>query len=127
MPVEPAEAHDHSLAHQVLIGAAQSVPWPLKRVDEVADVGSGVTLGEDVSGAPFVELPCLRVANVQDGHLDLSEIKTVAVRVNEAARYRLQPGDVLMTEGGDLDKLGRGTLWRGEILDCLHQNHIFRV
>ena len=39
----------------------------------------------------------------------------------------LRPGDVLMTEGGDLDKLGRGTVWKGEIPDCLHQNHIYAV
>jgi len=35
--------------------------------------------------------------------------------------------DVLMTEGGDIDKLGRGTIWEGQIKDCLHQNHIFRI
>ncbi len=39
----------------------------------------------------------------------------------------LKYGDVLMTEGGDLDKLGRGTIWRSEIQKCLHQNHIFAV
>jgi type I restriction enzyme S subunit len=39
----------------------------------------------------------------------------------------LREGDVLMTEGGDIDKLGRGALWNGEIADCLHQNHIFAV
>jgi type I restriction enzyme S subunit len=32
-----------------------------------------------------------------------------------------------MTEGGDLDKLGRGTVWNGEIENCLHQNHVFAV
>jgi type I restriction enzyme S subunit len=32
-----------------------------------------------------------------------------------------------MTEGGDLDKLGRGYLWDGQIPNCLHQNHIFAV
>ena len=53
--------------------------------------------------------------------------KTVKVRLSEVERYRLLPGDVLMTEGGDLDKLGRGTLWDGQIAECLHQNHIFRV
>jgi len=37
------------------------------------------------------------------------------------------PGDVLMTEGGDFDKLGRGTVWNGEIENCLHQNHVFAV
>lgn len=32
-----------------------------------------------------------------------------------------------MTEGGDRDKLGRGTIWNGEIPECLHQNHVFAV
>ena len=32
-----------------------------------------------------------------------------------------------MTEGGDIDKLGRGCVWREEIPGCLHQNHIFAV
>jgi type I restriction enzyme S subunit len=39
----------------------------------------------------------------------------------------LLPGDVLFTEGGDRDKLGRGWVWNGEILECIHQNHIFRA
>jgi len=101
--------------------------WRMRRVDEVAEVGSGVTLGKDVSGFKSVELPYLRVANVQDGFLDLSEVKTVRVRVDEVDRYRLDAGDVLMTEGGDIDKLGRGAIWEGQIPDCLHQNHIFRI
>jgi type I restriction enzyme S subunit len=123
-----AELFDHSLLHDLLDhGKQKSAHWQHKRVGEVAEVGSGVTLGKDVTGFKHVELPYLRVANVQDGHLDLSTIKTVKVRVAEVARYRLEPGDVLMTEGGDLDKLGRGTLWEGQISDCLHQNHIFRV
>ena len=93
----------------------------------MAEVGSGVTLGKDVSGYKSVELPYLRVANVQDGHLDLSTIKTVRVPVDEVEDYRLEVGDVLMTEGGDIDKLGRGTIWEGQIETCLHQNHIFRI
>lgn len=69
----------------------------------------------------------MRVANVKDGHLDLSEVKTIAVKRNEVEKYRLLPGDLLMTEGGDPDKLGRSALWSGEIETCLHQNHIFKV
>lgn len=95
--------------------------WQNRRVDEVAEVGSGLTLGKDVSGFKHVELPYLRVANVQDGHLDLTTIKTVKVRLDEVERYRLEAGDVLMAEGGDIDKLGRGTLWDGQIPNCLHQ------
>jgi type I restriction enzyme, S subunit len=72
-------------------------------------------------------LPYLRVANVQDGFIDTSEIKTVRILRTELERYRLRPGDVLMTEGGDFDKLGRGAVWDDSIDPCLHQNHIFRV
>ncbi|WP_202370608.1 restriction endonuclease subunit S [Pseudomonas sp. MWU318] len=129
-----AKALDHSLLHELLERGAGNVQgvkrpahWQLKRVDEVADVRAGVTLGKDVTGFNHIELPYLRVANVQDGYLNLNTIKTVKVRLEEVERYRLEPGDVLMTEGGDLDKLGRGTLWDGQIPNCLHQNHIFSV
>jgi len=127
---------DHSLLNELLekglqgkpgAGRNKSAKWVMRCVYEVASVDSGLTLGKDVSGFKSVELPYLRVANVQDGHLNLSEIKTVRVRVDEVENYRLEAGDVLMTEGGDLDKLGRGTIWEGQIPDCLHQNHIFRV
>jgi type I restriction enzyme S subunit len=74
-----------------------------------------------------VELPYLRVANVQAGALDLAEVKTIEVDRADIARYSLRTGDVLMTEGGDFDKLGRGTIWTGEIEPCLHQNHVFAV
>ena len=134
--VERARELDHALLHELLekgLGPKPASPkshpghWIVHRVDDVAEVGSGVTLGKDVSGFKSVELPYLRVANVQDGHLDLSTIKTVRVRVDEVEGYRLEPGDVLMTEGGDIDKLGRGTIWEGQIPECLHQNHIFRI
>lgn len=93
---------------------------------EIAEIRSGVTLGRELNG-PTIALPYLRVANVQDGRLDLSVMKTVHVFAEERNKWRLEPGDVLLTEGGDWDKLGRGTVWNGEIPDCIHQNHIFRV
>jgi type I restriction enzyme, S subunit len=77
--------------------------------------------------ADMVEVSYLRVANVQDGHLDLTEMKTIRIRSSEIERYRLQPGDVVLTEGGDFDKLGRGFIWRGELDLCVHQNHVFAV
>lgn len=67
------------------------------------------------------------MANVQAGQLDLNLVKTLRLPENEARRSLLLSGDVLMTEGGDPDKLGRGCVWKGEISPCLHQNHIFAV
>ena len=96
-------------------------------LSDIAQIIGGITKGRNLSGTETIELPYLRVANVQNGYLDLSEIKTIKLRVDEKERYLLKPGDVLYTEGGDRDKLGRGTVWRGEIKDCVHQNHIFKA
>ncbi len=94
---------------------------------KLADVRSGVTKGRKLQGKETVEVPYLRVANVQDGYLDLSEIKTIEVLPKDVDKYHLEDGDILMTEGGDPDKLGRGCVWRNQVEGCIHQNHVFRV
>ncbi|MBI4676255.1 MAG: restriction endonuclease subunit S [Elusimicrobia bacterium] len=101
--------------------------WQMLPLREVASVQTGLAKGRLLVGEDVVELPYLRVANVQAGYLDLAEIKTIRLRKSEVPRYALEPGDVLLTEGGDLDKLGRGHVWRGQIPKCVHQNHIFAV
>jgi type I restriction enzyme S subunit len=101
--------------------------WSITRLKFVADIQSGLTLGKDYGGRILVERPYLRVANVQDGFLDLDEITTVQLPPADVSRHELRPGDVLMTEGGDYDKLGRGYVWEGQIPGCLHQNHVFAV
>ena len=64
---------------------------------------------------------------MQRGWLNLAEIKTLQVTEKEAEALYLQSGDVLMNEGGDRDKLGRGWVWQGQIENCIHQNHVFRL
>jgi len=102
--------------------------WMLCSFDDALVIVSGVTKGQRIpSGETSVDVPYLRVANVQRGWLDLSEVKLIAVRASDVDRYRLANQDILMTEGGDWDKLGRAAIWRGEIACCIHQNHIFRL
>lgn len=67
------------------------------------------------------------VYNVQDKALRLDQVKTIEATDEEIERHRLRQNDLLLTEGGDPDKLGRGTLWQGELPECIHQNHVFRV
>jgi type I restriction enzyme, S subunit len=100
--------------------------WRLVQLKFVARIQTGVTLGKTYD-EPTTHYPYLRVANVQDGSLVLDEITEIAVPRSEADRSMLRAGDVLLTEGGDLDKLGRGAVWRGQIENCLHQNHVFAV
>ena len=101
--------------------------WTSARMDDICDIKSGVTKGRNLQGLEVEELPYLRVANVQAGYTDLSVIKTISLPVAELETYRLHCGDVLLTEGGDWDKLGRSSVWNGEIDPCIHQNHIFRA
>jgi len=105
-----------------------SIPktWRKRKLADIAVVQTGIAKGKKNIADP-VTRPYLRVANVQDGHLDLSEIKTIEVSRHELDRFSLNVGDVLFTEGGDFDKLGRGTVYQGEVPNCLHQNHVFAV
>ena len=100
--------------------------WGLVMLKRVCEIHGGLTLGKVYEG-PLVERPYLRVANVQDGYVQLEDVSTIELPLAVAERNSLRPGDVLMTEGGDLDKLGRGVVWQGEIADCMHQNHVFAV
>jgi type I restriction enzyme, S subunit len=102
--------------------------WEVRRLKFAATLQTGITLGKRyASDVPLVRRPYLRVANVQDGYLALDEITQIEIPAVDVPRYELKRGDVLVTEGGDYDKLGRGYVWGGEIQGCLHQNHVFAV
>jgi type I restriction enzyme S subunit len=98
------------------------------RLGTIATVHGGFTMDEGrETGPDAVTMPYVRVANVLDGSLALEDVKEVTLPRVMAERYTLRRGDVLMTEGGDPDKLGRGTVWPGGFGPCLHQNAIFAV
>ena len=102
-------------------------PHPRVRLEQIAEVVSGVAKGRKFNGRLPIEVPYLRVANVQAGYLDLSEIKTIQALPEEVEELALRKGDVLLTEGGDFDKLGRGAMLEQDLPNCIHQNHVFRV
>jgi type I restriction enzyme, S subunit len=94
---------------------------------EVSEIVAGLTKGRKLKGNATREVPYLAVVNVQDRHLVLNPLKRIHATESEIQKYRLQDNDLLLTEGGDPDKLGRGTLWHNEVDGCIHQNHIYRV
>ncbi len=101
--------------------------WKAAPLEDFCLIQSGIAKGKKVDSSKTIAVPYMRVANVQDGYLNLSEIKEINVLPSDIDRYVLKPGDVLLTEGGDPDKLGRGAIWNGEVQPCIHQNHIFCV
>jgi len=101
--------------------------WTIKPLRHFAKITSGFTMGRDLSRHETVTVPYVTVVNVQDGRFELNNISSIEIKNEELNTDLLQYGDILMTEGGDRDKLGRGGMWREAIAPCSYQNHIFRV
>ncbi len=101
--------------------------WEVRQLVDMAEIRSGITKNSKGSINNPVWVHYLRVANVQDGFLDLSEVSKIRMNRKDIKRFAVLPGDMLMNEGGDRDKLGRGSIWHGEFSPCVHQNHVFAV
>jgi type I restriction enzyme, S subunit len=101
--------------------------WAWSTLGELCDIVGGITVDAKRRDGNLIEVPYLRVANVQRSSLDLSIVKSIWVSSEQMRRLQLCPNDVLLNEGGDKDKVGRGWVWSGEIEPCIHQNHVFRA
>lgn len=114
---------------QVFPGPGQPLPdgWNILSLGECGEVISGIALGRKMKSESVTKVSYLRVANVKDGHLDMTNVYTTHATNQEIQTLTLKYGDLLLTEGGDPDKLGRGTIWEDQLPICIHQNHIFRV
>lgn len=101
--------------------------WQVKSLYQVAKVRSGLTKTSKRQGKT-VKKPYVRVANVQDGFLNLTDIKQIDVPVGSVERFALKKWDFLLVEGnGNPENLGRGCSWDEQIPECVHQNHVFAV
>lgn len=123
---------DGLMRRQKLVGMAECEEiypdhWAVTAFDEVAVVIGGVTKGRDLRGKQVIVCPYLAVANVQRGHFKLEGLKSIGIAADELAKYQVHEGDLLITEGGDWDKVGRTAIWRGDVANCLHQNHVFKA
>ena len=101
--------------------------WMVAPMKMLAVVQTGIAKGKAIGTEHQTTIPYLRVANVQDGFISLDDVQTLPMARGDVSRYLLRAGDVLMNEGGDFDKLGRGAVWDGSIDPCVHQNHVFAV
>lgn len=101
--------------------------WRFSRLAEIAQIGSGMSVSKNRKLTDPIDVPYLRVANVQRGQLILDEMKTMQVEKDKLNELKLNEFDVLFNEGGDRDKLGRGWIWESQIEPCITQNHVFRA
>ena len=70
--------------------------------------------------------PYLRVANVKENSLDLSDVKEMNFTPAEQEIFRLLPGDVLLNEGQSKELVGRPAIFNGEIPNACFQNTLLR-
>lgn len=101
--------------------------WCWASFDQLGDIQSG--LQKSPARSPRSNhYPYLRVANVLRGTLDLTTLHRFELQPQELEKLRLIAGDLLFVEGnGSRREIGRCAVWRGDIANCVHQNHIIRV
>ena len=104
-----------------------SLGWSEKPLECLANIVSGITKGRKTAETDLLEVPYMAVSNVKNGYIDWTTVKTILATRQEIEQYRLLPDDILMTEGGDPDKVGRGAIIKNPLENSIHQNHIFRV
>jgi len=97
--------------------------WKVVRLDSLFRIQQGKQVSKK-NRIGNNQRPFLRTKNVFWGCLDLSELDEMHFTEAEEKRLTLQPGDLLVCEGGDI---GRTAIWNGELTACYHQNHLHRV
>ena len=97
--------------------------WQVLRLGEVftTQLGKMLSPKSKVGNSPK---PYMRNANVQWGYLDCSEVFKMDFNERELNKFRLEYGDILVCEGGEV---GRTAIWRNELPECYFQKAIHRL
>lgn len=98
--------------------------WAVTALKRGFDVTLGKMLQPESSSPDDELLPYLRAANIQWDGVDSTDIKQMWVSKRDRAQLRLESGDLLVSEGGDV---GRSCLWAVELDNCYFQNSINRI
>lgn len=100
--------------------------WTWTRVDQAGLVRLGRQRSPDKHTGRFAT-KYVRAANITVDGLDLSDLLEMDFTPAERAVFRLQIGDVLLTEAsGSAAQVGRAVLWSGEVEECCYQNTVVR-
>lgn len=102
--------------------------WAWAKLGDISAVSGGLTKNRSRNTSGMTNVPFLRVANVQLGHVDLENLHLIQASTLEIERLSLRRGDLLVVEGnGSLSQVGRCAIWESDLSGYIHQNHIIRV
>ena len=97
--------------------------WGVKKLKYVAEIVLGKMLQNEDSGKDELK-PYMRAQNIQWEIVDITDVKEMWFSDYEIKKYRVQKGDLLISEGGEV---GRTALWNGELEECYIQNSVHKV
>lgn len=96
--------------------------WSVSSVGDEFHVQLGKMLDSEKNvGTPK---PFLGNRAVQWGRIDVSDIGEIRLSPTDLHRYRLEEGDLLVCEGGEV---GRSAIWRGQLDECYYQKALHRL
>ena len=97
--------------------------WTWRPLGELFEIGAGKTMSADARSGVY-KIPFLRTSNVLWDETDLSSVDEMSIPDHELPAKLLQPGDLLVCEGGEI---GRAAIWNGEVEPMSFQNHLHRL
>jgi type I restriction enzyme S subunit len=101
--------------------------WALISISQLGEI----QLGRQRSPKKLTGLhskPYIRAANITNDGLKVSDILEMDFEGNELVRYRLEAGDIVLSEAsGSADHVGKPALWKNEIPECYFQNTVIRL
>jgi len=96
--------------------------WKSENLSDLADMRLGKMLDQNKNkGTHF---PYLANTNVRWGQIDLDNLREMKFEPKEFDRYGLEPGDIVMCEGGEP---GRCAIWKGQTATMMIQKALHRI
>ena len=107
--------------------ALPSLPegWTYASVEQLGFVQLGRQRAPQHHSGKFMR-PYLRVANVFEDRIDLSDVKEMNFTPKEFEVFQLKPNDILLNEGQSLELVGRPAIYRGELPGACFTNTLVR-
>lgn len=97
--------------------------WAQSTLGDIAETALGKMLDRTrTRGLP--PIPYLRNVNVQWGRIDIHDVLTMEMDSDEQEYFRLQPGDLMVCEGGEV---GRCAIWQAPVEYMAFQKALHRV
>ncbi|WP_153161862.1 restriction endonuclease subunit S [Zoogloea sp. 1C4] len=99
--------------------------WAWARIEQMGAVQLGRQRAPQFHTGPNM-VPYLRVANVFEERIDVSDVMEMHFSEEDEAAFKLAAGDVLLNEGQSLEWVGRPAIFRGELPRACFTNTLVR-